>query len=164
MNADRYTTPSTPSRTAVTEARRCHAGHVHTIDRVWSRRRFFKAAAGATAAVAVAGSGLLRPRSVAAAGPGMGLTEPIPATLELFPGVFGHVQAPPLTGDDTDPSTVNNFQGAAGIAFVSGLVERRNRRTGEVRTLPFLFNDMRFMKGVFRGRDGHERNATFAFI
>jgi len=41
---------------------------------------------------------------------------------------------------------------------------RRNKRTGEVRTLPYSFNDMRFMKGVFRGRDGHERNATFAFI
>lgn len=94
----------------------------------------------------------------------MGLTEPIPGTLEFFPGVFENVQAPPLTGDDTDPSTINNFTGAAGIAFISGLVERRNRKTGEVRTLPFSFTDMRFMKGVFRGRDGHPRNATFAFI
>jgi hypothetical protein len=91
------------------------------------------------------------------------LAEPIPATLEFFPGVFGHVQAPPL-GAGSDPTTVNNFNGAAGIAFISGEVERRNTRTGEVRTLPYSFNDMRFMKGAFRGRDGHERNATFAFI
>jgi hypothetical protein len=98
-----------------------------------------------------------------AAGPGIGLAEPIPATWEFFPGVFGHVQAPPF-GVGSDPTTVNNFNGAAGIAFISGDVVRRNKRTGEVRTLPYSFNDMRFMKGVFRGRDGHERNATFAFI
>ena len=78
--------------------------------------------------------------------------------------VFGHVQAPPLTGVDSDPSTVTNFEGAAGIAFISGMVDRFDRRTGDVRTLPFLFTDMRFMKGVFRGRDGHERDATFAFV
>jgi hypothetical protein len=120
--------------------------------------------AGVAAGAAVLGSDLLRPGAVGAASPGIGLAEPIPATLEFFPGAFGHVQAPPLTGVDTDPSTVTNFQGAAGIAFVSGLVERRNKRTGEVRTLPFSFTDMRFMKGVFRGRDGHQRNATFAFI
>ncbi len=140
----------------------CHAGHVHPAAAVWTRRRFFQVAAGVTAGTALAGT--WAPGQVGAAGPGMGLAEPIPATLEFFPGVTGHVQAPPFTGVDTDPTTVNNFNGAAGIAFISGEVERRNKRTGEVRTLPYSFNDMRFMKGVFRGRDGHERNATFAFI
>lgn len=121
-------------------------------------------AAGAAGAAALVGSDVLRPGSVSASAPGIGLAEPIPATLEFFPGAFGHVQAPPLTGLDTDPSTVTNFSGAAAIGFVSGQVDRRNRRTGEVRTLPFLFSDMRFMKGVFRGRDGHEREAAFAFV
>ena len=45
------------------------------------------------------------------------------------------------------------------IAFV----ERTDRRTGEMRTLPYAFNDMRFMQGRFEGRDGHVRNATFVF-
>ena len=41
--------------------------------------------------------------------------------------------------------------GAAGIAFISGTVERTDRKTGETRVLPYLFNDMRFMQVVFRG-------------
>jgi len=139
----------------------CHAGHRHPSWRL-SRRRFLQAAAGATAFGAVGGSTLLE--GVArAAEPGIGLALPIPATLDLLGEEF-HVQAPPFTGVDTDPATVYNFQGAAGIAFISGTVERTNRTTGETRTLPYLFNDMRFMNGAFRGRDGQERNATFAFI
>ena len=100
--------------------------------------------------------------SAGAAAPGIGLALPIPATLDLLGADF-HVQAPPFTGVDTDPSTVYNFQGAAGIAFISGMVERTDRKTG-ARVLPYLHNDMRFMQGVFRGRDGHERRATFGFI
>lgn len=130
-----------------------------------SRRRFLQGAAGATVAGAAAGSSLLRPGAARAAGPGIGLVLPIPTTVEFFPGVETHVLAPPfLFGPDSDPATVYNFQGTTGIAFISGDVERRNRRTGEVRTLPFVSSDMRFMKGVFRGRDGHARAATFGFI
>ena len=140
---------------------RCHAGHRHPISG-WSRRRFLRTAAGATAFGAVGGTAVLG-KAAQAAGPGIGLAMPIPATLDLLGADF-HVQAPPLTGIDTDPATVNDFQGAAGIAFISGTVERTDRRTGATRVLPYLFNDMRFMQGVFRGRDGHERNATFAFI
>jgi hypothetical protein len=159
MVPDRFTRggPGVPSRMA---SRVCHAGHVHRLGGVWTRRRFFQVAAGVTAGTALAGTWAGK---AGAAGPGIGLAEPIPATWEFFPGVFGHVQAPPF-GVGSDPTTVNNFNGAAGIAFISGDVVRRNKRTGEVRTLPYSFNDMRFMKGVFRGRDGHERNATFAFI
>jgi hypothetical protein len=58
---------------------------------------------------------------------------------------------------------VYNFDGTAGIAFISGFVERTDRKTGETRTLPYSFNDMRFMQGRFEGRDGHVRDATFAF-
>ena len=139
----------------------CHAGHRHAAS-LLSRRGFLRATAGATALGAMAGPSLLAQRAQAAA-PGIGLALPIPATLDLLGEDF-HVQAPPLTGVDTDAASVNNFQGAAGIAFISGTVERTDRKTGETRVLPYLFNDMRFMQGVFRGRDGHERNATFAFI
>jgi hypothetical protein len=108
---------------------------------------------------------LLRPDRALAGGPGIGLVEPIPTTVEFFPGVQSHVLGPPfLFGPDSDPATVNNFHGASAIAFISGTCERRNRRTGETRTLPFLFNDMRFMKGVFRGHDGHVRDAAFGFV
>jgi len=138
-----------------------HAGHPHTL----SRRGLLKGAAGAALAGAAVGSGLFDPLGVQAAGPpGIGLVEPIPATLEFFPGVFRHVQAPPFTGLDSDPGTVYNFEGAAGLAYISGEVDRTNRKTGETRTLPFLFSDMRFQQGVFIGRDGRTREATFAFV
>jgi hypothetical protein len=132
---------------------------------LFTRRRFLQAAAGATAAGAIGARALQAAAEAAAAGPGIGLVEPIPGTLDLLgTGDLFHVQAPPLTGVDTDPATVFNFQGAAGISFISGMCERTNRKTGQTQTLPYLFNDMRFMKGVFRGRDGHQRDATFAFI
>ena len=142
-----------------------HAGHSHAATEFLSRRRFVQTAVGATALGAVAGAGLLRTTGAYAASPGIGLMLPIPTTAEFFPGVRSHVQAPPfLVGPDSDPSTVYNFQGAAGVAFISGTCERHNRKTGETRTLPYLFNDMRFMKGVVRGRDGHARRATLGFI
>jgi hypothetical protein len=143
--------PLTPTRTAES-----HRHHGHEL----SRRGFLTQATVAGAAL-----GLMRPGAAWASGPGIGLVEPIPTTVEFFPGVQSHVQAPPfLEGPDSDPSTVYNFRGASAIAFISGTVERHNRRTGETRTLPYQFNDMRFMQGVFRGRDGHVRPATFAFI
>jgi hypothetical protein len=123
-----------------------------------SRRLFIQQAAGAAAAGAVIGS----PRRADAGGPGIGLVVPIPTTLPVF-GEEIHVQAPPFTGPDSDPSTVFDFRGSAGIAFINGTVQRTDRRTGESRMLPYSFNDMRFMQGRFRGTDGHVRGATFVF-
>lgn len=154
--------PLTPTRPTIAGV---HGGHTHALPHLWSRRGFLQGAAGVTAMGAVAGSGLFRATPAEASGPGIGLAEPIPATAEFFPGVLSHVQAPPfLVGPDSDPATVYNFEGPSGIAFISGVCERRNRQTGETRTLPYIFNDMRFMKGVFRGRDGHVRGATFALV
>ena len=138
----------------------------HSDTHGWTRRKFLRTTAGAAAIGAVASAGLLRP-SRALAGPGIGLVDPIPTTVEFFPGsgVLSHIQAPPfLFGPDSDPSTVYNFQGVSAIAGISGTCEQRNSKTGETRTLPFQFNDMRFMKGVFRGHDGHVRDATFGFV
>jgi hypothetical protein len=141
-----------------------HAGHAHT-HYALSRRGLLKGAAGAALAGAAVGSGLFDSLKAQAAAPGIGLAEPIPASVGFFPGAFGHVQAPPfLFGPDSDPSTVYNFEGACGIAFISGSVDRTDRLTGETETLPFIFNDMRFMKGVFRGRDGHVRDGCFALV
>jgi hypothetical protein len=99
--------------------------HVHQL----TRRRFLQTSAGAAALGAVVGSGLLRPGAAQAAGPGIGLAEPIPATFEFFPGVFSHVQFPPVLIDEvSDPGTVFNFQGAVGAALISGTCTQRNRR------------------------------------
>ena len=144
-------------------APRVSEGHLHP--HAWSRREFLTTAAGVAAFGAAASAGLLRPDRALAGGPGIGLVEPIPTTFEFFPGVPSHVLAPPfLFGPDSDPATVYNFQGVSAIAFISGSCEQRNRKTGETRTLPFQLNDMRFMKGVFRGHDGHVRDASFGFV
>ena len=162
MTPDRYKAgvqqrPTRPLSERPTQTNHDHASH--------SRRHFLQTAAGAGAIGALGVGGLLRPHAARAAGVGIGLVVPIPSTLEFFPGVFGHVQAPPIfTGLDTDPSTVFNFVGTSAIAFINGQVERRNRRTGEVRTLDTIASDMRFMQGKFKGRDGHVRDATFAFV
>jgi hypothetical protein len=122
LSSGRSSVPTRPIAHGASEG----YSHAH----VWSRREFLQIAAGAAAIGAAASAGLLRPDRAFASGPGIGLVEPIPTTLELFPGVESHVQAPPLTGADSDPATVYNFQGASAIAFISGTCERRNRKTG----------------------------------
>jgi hypothetical protein len=135
--------------------------HAHLPPARVSRRQFLHGAAGLTAFATALGPLPSRAQRVHG-GPGIGLVTPIPATLDIAGEDF-HVQAPPFTGADTDPSSVHNFRGTVGIAFISGLVERTDRKTGETRTLPYAFNDLRFMQGRFEGRDRHVRNATFAF-
>jgi hypothetical protein len=128
-----------------------------------SRRTFLRAGVGASAIGAALGAGLLRPVAASAA-PGIGNVLPIPSTLEPFPGVEAHVQAPPFTGVNTDPSTVWNFQGASGIAFIDTSVTRTNRKTGEQQVLPSTMNHMTFMQGIYVGRDGHVRDGTFSLV
>lgn len=153
---------SRPQFTEQVRPRACvHSAHGHIHGAGVSRRQFLHGAASLTACAATLGAPVPRAEGAAAA-PGIGLVTPIPTTLPAF-GVEIHVQAPPFTGADTDPSSVYNFRGTAGIAFISGTVERTDRKTGESRVLPYSFNDMRFMQGRFMGRDGHVRDATFAF-
>jgi hypothetical protein len=127
-----------------------------------SRRRFLGAGVGAAVIGGALGAGLLRPVSASAA-PGIGNVLPIPTTLEVF-GEAIHVQAPPFTGADTDPSTVWNFQGASGIAFMNTSVTRTHRKTGEQQVLPSTMNHMTFMQGIYIGRDGHVREGTFSLV
>ena len=127
-----------------------------------SRRQFLHDAATLTTVFAGALGPPFARAEAGQSGPGIGLVTPIPTTLDIFGQPF-HVQAPPFTGADTDPSSVYDFAGTSGIAFISGMVERTDRKTGESRTLPYSFNDMRFMQGRFQGHDGHVRPATFAF-
>jgi hypothetical protein len=108
------------------------------------------------------GAGLLRPVS-ASATPGIGNVLPIPTTVEVF-GEEIHVQVPPFTGVDTDPSTVWNFHGASGIAIMDTSVTRTNRKTGKQRVLPSTTNHMSFMQGMYIGRDGRMREGTFSLV
>src|SRR5262245_37639429 len=94
---------------------------------------------------------------------GIGNVLPIPTTIEVF-GEAIHLQAPPFTGPNTDPSTVWNFQGASGIAFMDTSVTRTNRKTSEQEVLPSTMNHMTFMQGIFIGRDGHVRRGTFSLV
>ena len=44
------------------------------------------------------------------------------------------------------------------------MVSRTDRRTHAKVELPFLFSDMRFIDGEYRGFDGRVRRGTFGFI
>ena len=127
-----------------------------------SRRRFLGAGVGASVIGGALGAGLLRPVSASAA-PGIGNVLPIPTTVEVF-GEAIHVQVPPFTGVDTDPSTVWNFHGASGIALMDTSVTRTNRKTGEQQVLPSTMNHMTFMQGIYIGRNGHVREGTFSLV
>jgi hypothetical protein len=75
--------------------------------------------------------------------------------------VFGPALSDPV---DAEPSTITDFNGFVGLAYISGTVTRTNTATGEVLTSPFVNSDMCFMKGVFRGTDGRLHHGAFAFV
>jgi hypothetical protein len=126
-----------------------------------SRRHFVRSATGALAAGAALTSGVWTPLASA--------HERDPANPVPIPiGSFGfHVNAPGFPGldpVDADPSTITDFQGFTGLAYISGTVSRTDRHTHAKVELPFLFSDMRFMEGEYRGFDGRVRRGTFGFI
>ena len=130
--------------------------------RALSRRQFMRTAGGAAAVGAALGYGLCRP-GPAAARPGPEPV-PIPGGTPLLGGAY-HVFGPGLIDPvDAEPSSITDFNGFVGLAFISGTVRRTNQVTGQVRTLPFVDSDMRFMKGLYRGTDGRLHRGGFAFI
>ena len=62
--------------------------------------------------------------------------------------VFGPAAFDPI---DAEPVTITNFDGFAGLAYISGMVTQTNTKTGEKARCPFGDSDMRFMRGTFRG-------------
>ncbi len=157
-------------------------GSARGIDDILSRRQFVGSAAESLAAAAGLGS-LLAACSRADDGfltspisPGLSLAKasaqaapvPIPGGTPLLGGAFRvWAPAPPAAGLDSidaEPATITNFNGFVGLAYISGMVTRRSRSTGETVELPFLGSDMRFMTGVYRGEDGRVRRGTFGFI
>jgi hypothetical protein len=139
-----------------------HSGHAHFRQPVMSRRQFTRTAVGAAAFGAALGSGLSWPALASAYHSPE--PKPIPGGTPTLGGVF-HVFAPGVIDPaDAEPSTITDFNGFIGLAFINGTVTRTNTVTGEVRTLPFVDSDMRFMKGVFKGTDGRTHHGAFAFV
>jgi hypothetical protein len=126
-----------------------------------SRRQFVRGASGVLAAGTAMASGIWTP--LAAKEPDRE-ANPVPIPV----GSFGfHVNAPGIPGldpIDADPSTITDFHGFTGLAYISGVVTRTDRRTNAKVQLPFLGSDMRFMSGEYRGFDGRLRPGTFGFI
>src|SRR5205823_5749079 len=141
-------------------------------DGAMPRRQFFRTAAGVASAGAILGVGLQRPGLAWAQGSHQPIPIPggSPAIQELAGQLF-HIFGPGPEGlegaldpVDAEPSSITDFSGAIGLAYLNGMVTRTNRVTGEVRALPFVNTDMRFMKGVFRGADGQIHQGAFAFV
>lgn len=153
-----------------------HHEHPLRRGRAAMSRRAFLARASAFTVGTVATTGLLRTAASAASpgaegatdsghSPGIGLAVPIPYGNDfLGNGTIFHAEAPGFPGFGEDPSTVYNFAGVSAVGYIDGTVVRRNRRTSEEVTLPFIASDMRFMQGQFEGADGRVRQATFGFV
>jgi hypothetical protein len=141
-----------------------HPGHARVWHHAMSRRQFIRTAAGVGAVATALGAGVWRPGQAKAHQAHEPV--PIPGGTPVFGGEF-HVFGPGFPGfdpPDAEPSTITDFNGFLGLAYISGEVTRTNTVTGEVHTLPFVNNDMRFMKGNFRGTDGRMHHGAFAFI
>src|SRR5215831_8625424 len=114
-----------------------------------SRRQFARTAAGAAALTF--GTAIWRPNWARAEAKGPGEPVPISGGTPVLGGSF-HVFGPNLIDPpNAEPATITDFNGFDGLAFINGTVNRTNRHTGEMRTLPMIGSDMRFMSGVYRG-------------
>jgi hypothetical protein len=130
-----------------------------------SRRQFARSAVSATIIGAALGTGLLKPANAQGRGPFTPV--PIPGGTPALGGGF-HVFGPTPDGSfdpiDAEPATITNFNGFVGLTYVDGMVTQTNTSTGEVRRLPFVASDMRFMKGDFRATDGKVHQGAFALV
>ena len=138
-------------------------GHTHIWQHAMSRRQFARTVAGTAVVGATLASGLWKPGLARA----RRSNEPVP-----IPGGFQaggqtfHVFGPGLSGNppDQEPSTITDFNGFVGLAYLDGMVTQTDTKTGQVRRLPFLTSDMRFMQGVFRDTEGRVHQGAFALV
>ena len=148
-----------------------HRGHAPRWRGALSRRQFTATAAGAVVVGATLGAGVWRSRLAQARQPHAPI--PIPGGSPFFQNTFGktsHAFGPgPAAGVgidpiDAEPIIITDFNGFVGLAYLDGTVRQINTTTGEIRTLPFLGTDMRFMKGVFRDTAGQLHQGAFALV
>jgi hypothetical protein len=126
-----------------------------------TRRQFARAVAGAAVVGTTIGSEMWLPRRAEATS---FAPVPIPGGTPVLGGSY-HVFGPGVIDPvDAEPSTITNFNGFVGLAFITGMVTRTNTSTGQTLRLPFVDNDMRFMTGVFKATDGRIHRGAFAFI
>jgi hypothetical protein len=135
-----------------------------------SRRKFFRASAGAASAGVLLDSVLSKPLLAAEeahrACPVQ--PEPIPHTIPtpfgttihfFFPGPVEGVD--PVTGHD--PSVITNFRGIIGEVDLAFTGTGTDLQTGD--SAPYGFDaDVRFMQGEFVAADGTTHKGAFAFI
>jgi hypothetical protein len=120
-----------------------------------SRRRFIGRTAGA--AGAVLGASALLPRVAMAGNTDNAGPNPIPYGVNLgvqFSLVF--------FGPTTIPGVIADFNGFVGVADVQG-TGKATYPDGSSETLLYD-TDMRFMKGVYVGKDGKVHQGTFGFV
>ena len=120
-----------------------------------SRRRFI----GGTATVlgTVLGASVLRPSAALAKGYNA-TPNPIPGGTDVGGQLFHFLSF----GPGLEPASITDFNGFVGVADVQGTGTATNP-DGSTETLLFD-TDMRFMKGVYVGKDGAIHKATFGFI
>jgi hypothetical protein len=120
-----------------------------------SRRRFIGGAA--TALGTVLGASVLRP-SAALAKTQNAAPNPIPGGTTIN-GITFHFLP---FGPGQEPATITDFNGFVGVARVQGTGTGTNP-DGSTETLLYD-TDVRFMKGVYVGKDGAVHKGTFGFI
>jgi hypothetical protein len=69
----------------------------------------------------------------------------------------------PFGGPNQNPSTITDFNGFVGLAYISGMVTVYPNGAESYR-LPFIGSDMRFMQGVYRDTQGRVNRGTFALV
>lgn len=122
-----------------------------------SRRRFLGSAAAAAGLVLGWRTGLVQAA-------GSKEPVPVPGCLDVG-GQHFHVCAPGALGPaNQDPSTITDFDGFVGLAYINGMVTETNVKTGVSRRLPFQTSDMRIMQGFYRDQKGKVRSGTFALV
>jgi hypothetical protein len=147
-------------------------GHYHFWDRALSRRQFLGTALASGAALSLPGlvPVVAEAASASSLPSGPTLPNPINGGTQLPPGLkhFYFPTAPNPAGatkvvadGSGDGSTIRDFKGSIGVSEFPP--------TGEVISDPFFSGkfwaaDIRFMKGLYVGRDNARHRATFAFI
>jgi hypothetical protein len=124
------------------------------------RRRFIRAAAGATGLAL--GSGLWGPLLGHAHASGSTLPRHIRGGIRPFgPGTkLYHVFLP---GPGAEPATIRDFRGHVGVAAAKGFGTGVHTATGTKVKLAYDV-DLRFFKGHYVGRDGNTHHGTFGFV
>jgi hypothetical protein len=133
---------------------------------------------GAVRATHDGGGGGATPGPRAISGPGghgrPALRDPDPMPIpggEPFLNSYGPLFGGPSTellhfylrGPGVELSSITDFNGFIGVAVIDGVGTGTDLTTGESRELLYEV-DIGFMKGVYRGEDGHFYHGTFAFL